>query len=137
MLLAYIGFYRARKAQGLTDESLSYVAPFTPYTPIIALTIGCIAILFVGFDVFSPFSVRGFITSYFAVVFTAVMYLIGKIRYLREGKGIVDPKSADLITGKAEIDEECRQWEERGLEEVEKARLAEMNWVRRTWERMW
>lgn len=137
MLLAYIGFYRARKAQGLTDGSLSYVAPFTPYTPIMALTIGCIAILFVGFDVFSPFSVRGFVTSYFAVAFTAVMYLIGKIRYLREGKGIVDPKSADLITGKAEIDEECRQWEEGGLEEVEKARLAEMNWVRRTWERMW
>ena len=65
------------------------------------------------------------------------MYLIGKIKYWREGRGVVNPKNADLITGKAEIDEECRQWEEGGIEEVEKARLAEMNWARRTWERMW
>ncbi|EXA39756.1 hypothetical protein FOVG_11237 [Fusarium oxysporum f. sp. pisi HDV247] len=137
MLLAYIGFYRARKAQGLTDESLYYVTPYTPYTPIMALALGCTAILFVGFDVFSPFSLRGFITSYFAVGFTAVMYLIGKIKYWREGRGVVNPKNADLITGKAEIDEECRQWEEGGIEEVEKARLAEINWARRTWERMW
>ncbi|RKL31517.1 putative proline-specific permease put4 [Fusarium proliferatum] len=137
MLLAYIGFYRARKAQGLTDESLSYVAPYTPYTPIMALALGCTAIFFVGFDVFSPFSLRGFITSYFAVAFTAVMYLVGKIKYWREGKGIVSPKDADLITGKAEIDEECRHWEEGGIEEVEKARLAEMTWARRAWERMW
>ncbi|KLP21546.1 putative general amino acid permease [Fusarium fujikuroi] len=137
MLLAYIGFYRARKAQGLTDESLSYVAPYTPYTPIMALALGCTAIFFVGFDVFSPFSLRGFITSYFAVAFTAVMYLVGKIKYWREGKGIVNPKDADLITGKAEIDEECRHWEEGGIEEVERARLAEMTWARRAWERMW
>ncbi|EXK27238.1 hypothetical protein FOMG_16304 [Fusarium oxysporum f. sp. melonis 26406] len=137
MLLAYIGFYRARKAQGLTDELFYYVAPYTPCTPIMALALGCTAILFVGFDVFSPFSLRGFITSYFAVGFTAVMHLIGKIKYWREGRGVVNPKNADLITGKAEIDEECRQWVKRGIEEVEKARLAEMNWARRTWERMW
>lgn len=109
MLLAYIGFYRARKAQGLTDESFYYVAPYTPYTPIMALALGCTAILSVGFDVFSPFSLRGFITSYFAVGFTAFMRLIGKIKYWREGRGVVNPKNADLITGKAEIDEECRQ----------------------------
>ncbi|KAG7410554.1 Proline-specific permease [Fusarium oxysporum f. sp. rapae] len=137
MLLAYIGFYHARKAQGLTDEPLYYVAPYTPYTPIMALALGYTAILFVAFDVFSLFSLRGFITSYFAVGFTAVIYLVGKIKYWREGRGVVNPENADLITGKAEIDEECRQWEEGGIEEVEKARLAEMNWARRTWERMW
>jgi amino acid transporter len=82
MLLAYIGFYRASKAQGLTDGSLSYVTPLTPYPPIMAFTTGCIAILFVGFDVFSPFSVRGSVTFYFAVAFTAIMYLIGEIKYL-------------------------------------------------------
>ncbi|KAI7760057.1 hypothetical protein LZL87_012428 [Fusarium oxysporum] len=112
MLLAYIGFYRTRKAQGLTDESLYYVAPCTPYTPIMALALGCTVILFVGFNVFSPFSLRGFITSYFAVGFTEVMYLVGKIKYWREGRGVVNPKNADLITGEAEIDEERMQWEE-------------------------
>ncbi|KAM0542985.1 hypothetical protein ACHAPJ_012542 [Fusarium lateritium] len=137
MLLAYIGFYRARKAQGFTDDALYYVAPYTPYTPILALTLGCTAIFFVGFDVFSPFSLRGFITSYFAVAFTAVMYAVGKVKFWKQGRGIVSPAEADLITGKAEIDAECRQWEEGGIDEVEKARLAQMHWVRRAWERMW
>ncbi|KAF5002732.1 hypothetical protein FGRMN_129 [Fusarium graminum] len=137
MLLTYIGFYRARKAQGLTDDKLYYVAPFTPYTPIMALAIGCTAIFFVGFDVFSPFNTRGFVTCYFAVAFIVVMYVIGKIKYLRQGKGWVKPENADLVTGKAEIDEECRQWEEGGIEEVEKARLAKLNGFRRTMEKMW
>ncbi|KAG8671015.1 hypothetical protein FPOAC1_004252 [Fusarium poae] len=137
MLLTYIGFYRARKAQGLTDDALYYVAPFTPYTPIMALVIGCTAIFFVGFDVLSPFNTRGFVTRYFAVAFILVMYVIGKIEYLRQGRGWVEPENADLITGKAEIDEECRQWEEGGIEDVEKARLTKMNWLRRTAEKMW
>lgn len=88
MLLTYIGFYGARKAQGLTNGSLSYIAPSTPYTPITALTTGRIAILFLGFHIFSPFSMRVFVTFYLAIAFT-------------EGKRIVDLKSADLITGKA------------------------------------
>ena len=138
MLVTYLGFYRARRAQGLTDDALPYVAPLKPYTAIVGLFLGCTAILFVGFDVFSPFSLRGFITSYFAVLFTAVMYVIGKIKYWKQQRGfLVDPKTADLVGGKAEIDEECRHWEEGGIGEFERARLAEMSIIRRTWDRMW
>ena len=102
-----------------------------------ALAIGCTAIFFVGWDVFHPFSVRGFVTCYFAVVFIFVMYVVGKIKYLRQGKGWVKPEEADLVSGKAEIDAECRHWEEGGIEEVEKARLAKMGWFRRNMEKMW
>lgn len=138
MLITYLGFYRARKAQGLTNDQLPYAAPFTPWAPIAALTVGCLTLFFVGFDIFSPFDVRGFVTSYFALFFAAFMFGVGKIKYWREGRGgFVDPKEADLIGGKAEIDEECRHWEDGGINEVEKARLAELNWLRRSWERMW
>ena len=43
----------------------------------------------------------------------------------------------DLVTGKRETDEECAHWEDGGMEENEKQRLAQMNVVRRYWERCW
>ncbi|EGY15944.1 hypothetical protein VD0002_g6303 [Verticillium dahliae] len=139
MLVTYLGFYRARKAQGLADQYLPYVAPLTPYAPVVSLLCGCTALVFVGFDVFSPFSIRGFVTSYFALLWAAVMFGVGRfLVWKRGGKmGFIAAKDADLVSGKDEIDEECRHWEEGGIEEVEKARLAEMSVGRRTWERMW
>lgn len=136
MLVTYLGFYRARKAQGLADQYLPYVAPLTPYAPVVSLLCGCTALVFVGFDVFSPFSIRGFVTSYFALLWAAVMFGVGRfLVWKRGGKmGFIAAKDADLVSGKDEIDEECRHWEEGGIEEVEKARLAEMSVGRRTWE---
>ena len=59
-------------------------------------------------------------------------------KYWREGRGgFVNPHDADLFSGKAEIDAECRHWEDGGIEEVEKARLANMRGIRRFWEKMW
>ncbi|KAM5344436.1 hypothetical protein ACJ41O_012972 [Fusarium nematophilum] len=138
MLITYLGFYRARKAQGLTNEELPYAAPFAPWTPLLALVVGCTALLFVGFDIFRPFDTRGFVTTCFAIGFAAFMFAAGKVKYWKEGRGgFVDPKEADLVSGKAEIDAECRHWEEGGIDEVERARLADLSWARRTWERMW
>ncbi|KAF2013488.1 lysine-specific permease [Aaosphaeria arxii CBS 175.79] len=138
MLITYLCWWRARKAQGLTNDMLIYAAPLTPWAPMVALVFGCCALLFVGFDVFKPFSVRGFVTSYFAIAFCLFMFLVGRIKYWREGKGgFVSPKTADLYTGKAEIDAECRHWEEGGIENVERARLAEMPFWRRQWEKIW
>ncbi|EJT76902.1 hypothetical protein GGTG_06816 [Gaeumannomyces tritici R3-111a-1] len=63
MMIAYIGFYRARNAQGMDTATLPYVAPLTPYSSYLALVLGCTAVLFVGFDTFSPFEYRDFITA--------------------------------------------------------------------------
>jgi amino acid transporter len=131
MLIVFFGWYRACKAQGF---ALRYTAPGAPYTTAVALVLGCVALLFVGFDVFSPFSVRGFVTSYFALAFGIFTFCFWKI--VKRTK-FVKPAEADLYSGKAEVDAECRQWEEGGIDEKEKERLAKMNVVRRTWERIW
>lgn len=134
MMIAYIGFYRARNAQGMDPASLPYLAPFTPYTSYLALVLGCTAVLFVGFDTFEPFEYRDFITAYFAFPFGVIMFVGYKVF---KKTSFVRPADADLISGKKEVDEECRHWEEGGIQENVKARLAEMSFLRRTWEKMW
>ncbi|KAK1458591.1 amino acid permease [Colletotrichum cuscutae] len=114
MLITYMGFYRARMAQNFPPETLPYLSPWTPYFPGLALLLGILTLIFVGFDNFYPFSVRGFITSYFGLIFGVVTFLIWKV--LKRTR-FVHPKEADLISGKAEVDAECRHWEEGGIEE--------------------
>lgn len=134
MLITYMGFYRARVAQNFPPSTLPYIAPLTPYFPGLALLLGFLALIFVGFDNFHPFNVRGFITSYFGFIFGVFTYVAWKVL---KGTRFVQPKEADLISGKAEVDAECSHWEEGGIEEVEKARLAQMSLARRCWEKMW
>ncbi|CAJ2510501.1 Uu.00g133100.m01.CDS01 [Anthostomella pinea] len=134
MLVAYLGFYHARVAQGMDPATLPYRALWAPYSTYFALLLGVLALLFVGYDSFYPFDVWSFITSYFALAFGIFMFLLWKV--VRRTK-FVSPRDADLISGKAEVDEECRHWEESGIEEVEKQRLARMSFPRRCWERLW
>jgi yeast amino acid transporter len=135
MFVTFLGWYLALKRQGIDrGKTLVYRAPWAPYVQIFGLLLGCLGILFIGFDRFAPFTARGFITSYFGIFFAMVLFVgwtvVKKARF-------VDPATADVYGGKAEIDAECRIWEDGGLEENEKRRLAEMNVVRRAWEKMW
>jgi yeast amino acid transporter len=135
MLIVFMGWFRALKAQGIDRKTdLPWFAPLQPYTCIFAIGVGCTVLLFIGFDVFAPFSTQGFITSYFGLAFWAFTFLFWKI--VKKTK-FADPKTADLVSGKKEVDEECSIWEEGGLEKAEGERLAQMNVVRRTWEKMW
>lgn len=134
MILVFVGWYRARVAQGLTRESLYYAAPWTPYSSYLGLFLGCLALFFIGFDVFSPFSVQGFVTSYFCLPYTAVLFIGWKI--VKKTK-FVNPATADLVSGKKEVDEECRHWEEGGIDENYKRYLAELPFWKRRWEKLW
>lgn len=134
MLITFVGFYRARRAQGLDPSMLPYTAPLAPYSAYLGIGLGCLMLLFVGYDAFSPFGTRSFITAYFADFFAIFMFLAWKI--LKRSK-FVKPAEADLVSGKAEVDEECRHWEEDGFKEVEEQRLAKMNLVHCLWERIW
>lgn len=134
MLLVFIGWYRARTAQGLPAASLPYTAPLTPYAAYFALAMGCIALVFIGFDTFAPFSVQGFITAYFCLPYSLVFFVGWKV--VKKSK-FVKPEEADLVSGKAEVDEECRHWEEGGIEANWKRALQEMPVWRRYWERLW
>ncbi|KAJ3528109.1 hypothetical protein NM208_g10368 [Fusarium decemcellulare] len=134
MIIVFLAWYRARKAQGLGDDALSYAAPLAPYSAYLALSLGIVAMIFVGFDVFRPFDVQGFITSYFCFPYTVGLFHFWK--FYKKTK-FVDPAKADLISGKKEVDEDCKQWEEGGIEENYKRRLAAFTFWRRCWERLW
>lgn len=134
MIIAYIGFYHARKAQGLDPATLPYRAPWTPYSAYLALVLGILMLVFVGYDSFVPFDVRGFITNYFALAWGVFMFFLWKIV---KRTSFIKPIDVDLVSGKQLCDFECRKWEEGGIEENEKRRLAEMSFAKRCWERMW
>ena len=134
MLWTFIGWYSALKAQGIDRNTLPYKAPLAPYGAWLAIVIGCLTMLFIGFDVFVPWSTEGFVTSYFGLGFGVVMFILWKV--VKRTK-FVKPETCDIYSGKAEIDAECSMWEDGGLEENERRRLAQMSFVRRTWEKMW
>lgn len=134
MLVAFLGFYRARVAQGMDPATLPYRAPWNPWAAYLALLLGVLALIFVGYSTFVPFDTRSFVTAYFGLAFGVFMYFAYKL--VKRTK-FVRPAEADLVSGKAEVDAECRHWEEGGIEEIEKERLAQMGFARRCWERMW
>jgi amino acid transporter len=128
-IVTFVGWYRALKAQGIKRTSLPWHAPFMPYAAYFAIGAGCTVTLFAGFNIFKPFSVEGFVTDYFGVAFAAVMFVFWKV--FKKTK-FVNPGEADLFTGKAEVDAECRHWDEA----PEKER-AEMTRMQRFWDSCW
>ncbi|KAL3444999.1 amino acid permease/ SLC12A domain-containing protein [Aspergillus insuetus] len=134
MVAVFLAWYRALRAQGVDRATLPWAAPLMPYWAILALIIGSAVTIFNGFTVFSPWSTQGFITSYFAIGFFIVMFAFWKLWHKTS---FVKPAEADIISGKAEIDAECRIWEDGGFKERRRAELAQMHWSRRWWEKMW
>ena len=136
--LTFIGWYNALKAQGISrnkgETSLPYISPFAPWTSYWSIGFGTVLVLFIGFDNFVPWSTQGFVTSYFGFAFSIFMFFFWKV--IKKTK-IVRSANVDLFAGKSEVDEECQHWEEGGIEENEKRRLAQMSFARRCWERCW
>lgn len=130
----YLGWYRALKAQGFDRPTLPYHCNFAPYTAWFGLIFGILIVLFLGFDSFAPFSIQGFVTTYFGVFWCTSMFLLWKV--VKKTK-FVDPATVDIWEGKAGVDAECAIWENGGIDENEKQRLAQMNVIQRTWERIW
>ncbi|KAF6814823.1 proline transporter [Colletotrichum sojae] len=92
-----------------------YVAPFTAWTPYVCLVLGSVISLFIGFDVFVPWSTQGFVTSYFGLAWFVGMFAFWKVF---KRTSFVDPVAVDIYAGgiKQAIDDECRIWDE-GLED--------------------
>lgn len=133
-MFVWTRWYEACKAQGLDRNTLPYRVPFAPYTAWIGIVTGCTLMLFIGFDVFAPWNTEGFITYYFGLGFGLAAFVFWKV--YKKTKW-VSPHDADIYSGKAEIDEECKQWESPEADEKERMRLAELNVFTRTWEKMW
>ncbi|PGH02886.1 hypothetical protein AJ80_08784 [Polytolypa hystricis UAMH7299] len=148
MSWAYLGWYRALKAQGIArvtkknaDKAtrgivFPYLAPFSIYTACLSLVIGCSIMIFIGFDYFVPWSTRGFITSYFGLAWFWVMFFFWKIF---KRTRFVNPAEVDIFAGglKHAIDEECKHWEDGFWQEREKERRASLNVFMRAWDNIW
>ncbi|KKA28644.1 hypothetical protein TD95_001892 [Thielaviopsis punctulata] len=111
MCAAYLGFYYALKAQGVSRDSLPYRGMFQPYAAWYGLT-GTFIMTFVGgYAVFLPghWDTPTFLFSYTMVVVFPIMFLVWKKVKKSEWKKSED---VDLISGLAEIE----KYEERYVE---------------------
>ncbi|EJD02855.1 dicarboxylic amino acid permease [Fomitiporia mediterranea MF3/22] len=132
ILVTHIYFCRARKAQGLRNQDLPYVAPLGIWGSYIALGFCIIIAIFKNYDAFvhSPkygnFDVKNFVTGYIGIPLYIILIFGYKITHRGSG---VRPEEADFFSGKDEIDRE----EEAFLAaQAAKGNAADGNWFYRT-----
>lgn len=108
LLVTYIFFLKARRAQNISDSTMPYVAPQGLIGTYIALFF-CILILFTkNFDVFIPhgsvkFDYQNFITGYLGIPLYLIL-LFGHM-FITKSRG-VKAHEADFYTGKDIVDNE-------------------------------
>jgi len=162
MTWVFIGWRRALKAQGIVRQGennfkasswslfknknenkqplpgivFPFTAPCGSWTPYLTIFIGGSTSIFVGFDIFQPWSLKGFITSYFGLAWFTFMFIFWKI--FKRTK-FVTPSEVDICAAgkKQAVDEECRFWEEGFGDEAERAELAKKGFVIRAWASFW
>ncbi|KAI1867678.1 uncharacterized protein JN550_006819 [Neoarthrinium moseri] len=107
ILVTHIWFVRARKAQGLANSEMPYVAPFGIYGSYGALAICILIALTKNYDVFTGEGLRTkyatFITGYLGIPLYLILIFVHKV--VTKSKG-VRPHECDFYTGKDIIDRE-------------------------------
>ena len=132
ILVTHIYFIRARRAQNVPDSALAFRAPFGKYGSYFALVFCIIISLTKSYDVFTHnpkwgnFDYKTFITAYLGIPLYLIMIFGYKL--VTKCKG-VDPATADLWTGKDEIDREEAEYLARKAEE--QAKHSDANWFYR------
>ncbi|CAG9941559.1 unnamed protein product [Clonostachys rosea f. rosea IK726] len=125
-------------ASEITENTVvfPYIAPCGSWTPYMNLILGGTVCIFIGFDVFSPFSYRGFITNYFGLFWFCIMFVFWKI--YKKTK-FVDVSKVDIYAEgrKQAIDEECRHWEDGTIDVLQHEHLSQYNMFVRGWKRFW
>jgi amino acid transporter len=99
--ITYLYFYRACKAQGLDRKTLPYCGRFQPWSSIIALAVELVIVIFYGYASFGPWSVESFFKNYSMQIVAPCLFIFWKL--FKKTK-TVDPKKADLIMERPEID---------------------------------
>lgn len=109
ILITYIYFDRALRAQGIEKSSLAYAAPWQPYGAYVTLFFCVLLALIKNFTVFlgHKFDYKNFITGYIGIpVFTICFF---GYKFVKKTK-FVKPHEADLYTFKAAVDLEEEEW---------------------------
>lgn len=133
ILVTHIHFVRARKAQNVPNSSMAYVAPFGAVGSYLALCFCCLIALTKNYDVFTHnpkwgnFDYKNFITAYLGIPLYFIL-LIGYKLVTRCKR--VDPATADLWSGKDEIDREEAAYVAR--KELEASKHSQSHWFYRT-----
>lgn len=119
ILITYIYFDRALRAQGISKKSLAYYAPLQPYGAYIALFFCVLIALIKNFTVFlgHKFDYKTFITGYIGIPVYAVCYFGYKWTYKTK---VVKPEEVDLFTFKESIDLDEEEWKIRDQEKADR-----------------
>ncbi|KAH0492199.1 hypothetical protein TgHK011_007161 [Trichoderma gracile] len=117
ILVTYLYFLRARRAQNIPDSSMPYVAPQGYWGTAITLFFVILVTLTKNFDVFihtpaRQFDYKNFITGYLGIPVYIFLFFGHK---LLTGSRILKPHEVDFLTGKDIIDTQEREF----LEEQE------------------
>lgn len=114
ILISHIHFVKARKAQGIPDSALAYVAPLGKWGSVGALFFSCLIAFFKGFPLFCykvtaakgttpKFDTSTFVTTYLGIPLYFIMYF--GYKYVMKSK-VLKSEEVDMISGKGEIDAE-------------------------------
>ncbi|TEY71385.1 hypothetical protein BOTCAL_0094g00290 [Botryotinia calthae] len=118
ILISHIYFVRARRAQGVQNTEMAYVAPLGIYGSYGALAFCILIAIFKGFALFCykktakagtkpVFDHSTFITTYLGIPLYFIMFF--GYKYTMKTK-ILRPEEADLFSGKARIDAEEQEY---------------------------
>ncbi|OAA33460.1 dicarboxylic amino acid permease [Moelleriella libera RCEF 2490] len=121
LLVTYVYFLKARRAQNLADSAMPYVAPQGLIGTYFALFFCCLILLTKNFDVFVhhdgiQFDYKNFITGYLGIPLYLIL-LFGHMLFTKS-RG-VKAHEADFYTGKEFVDQE-----EADFLELQKAKIA-------------
>lgn len=109
ILISYIDFHKALKAQGVDRNTLVFKSPFQPYLAYASLIFFSLVIFFNGFDsIAGGWNTDSFITDYINVPIYFGLYFFWKILKRTKWR---NPAEADIYTGKAALD--AIEWPER------------------------
>ncbi|KAM6505356.1 hypothetical protein FSOLCH5_014580 [Fusarium solani] len=125
-------------ASEITEDTVifPYIAPCGTWTPYLNLILGGTVCIFIGFDVFSPFSYRGFITNYFGLFWFCIMFVFWKV-YKKTKFAVAADVDIYAEGRKQAVDEECRHWEDGSISERQHEELQQLNIFVRGWKRFW
>ena len=118
ILITYIYFDRAVKAQHVDRSKFAYVAPWQPYGAYFSLFFCCLIALIKNFTVFlgDTFDYKTFITGYIGLPVFFFCYFGYKFYYKTK---IIKPLEVDLYTYKEALDRDEELWKIREAENKE------------------
>lgn len=127
ILITFICFDRAVRAQGIDRSTFAYVAPWQPYGAYFALFFCCLLALIKNFTVFlgDEFDYKTFITGYIGLPVFFFSFFGYKFYYKTK---FVKPEEADLYTFKAAIDQEEEDGKIADAEKAERIKVNGRNW---------